>query len=109
MATVLKARRLMGDDIPVIVRMRVECARCGHDEDETFEFDLPLAKAPPMEAYEPGRCSECKAPVQMHLKRTQQRQQISAGIARGAPVRLRRTMRKRSAAGEDAVAVELPE
>ena len=44
----------MDDDIPVVVRMRVECARCGHAEDETYEFDLPLAKAQAMEAYEPG-------------------------------------------------------
>jgi hypothetical protein len=29
--------------------MRVECARCGHAEDETYEFDLPLGKAQPME------------------------------------------------------------
>jgi ribosomal protein S27AE len=60
------------DGIPVIVRMRVECARCGHAEDETYEFDLPLAKAQPMEAYEPGKCSECGASVQVHLKRWQQ-------------------------------------
>jgi hypothetical protein len=62
----------MDDDIPVIVRMRVECAACGHAEDETYEFDLPLGKAQPMEAYEPGKCLECGASVQMHLKRTQQ-------------------------------------
>jgi hypothetical protein len=28
--------------------MRVECARCGHSEDDTYEFDMPLAKAQPM-------------------------------------------------------------
>jgi len=33
-----------------------------------------LAKAQPMEAYEPGKCPKCGAPIQMHLKRTQQRQ-----------------------------------
>jgi hypothetical protein len=44
----------MDHDIPVVVRMRVECARCGHAEDETYEFDMPIAKAQPMEAYEPG-------------------------------------------------------
>ena len=54
--------------------MRVECARCGHQEDETYEFDVPLAKAQPMQAYEPGKCPECKAPITMHLKRTQQGQ-----------------------------------
>jgi hypothetical protein len=64
----------MDDDIPVIVRMRVECARCGHAEDDTYEFDMPFAKAQAMKAYEPGKCSECKAPILMHLKRWQQRQ-----------------------------------
>ena len=60
--------------IPVVVRMSVECAKCGHTEDDTYEFDLPLAKAQPMEGYEPGTCPECGAPVQMHLKRTQRMQ-----------------------------------
>jgi len=64
----------MEDDIPVVVRMRVECARCGHAEDDTYEFDLPLTKAQPMEAYELGKCAECGASVQMHLKRTNQRE-----------------------------------
>jgi ribosomal protein S27AE len=64
----------MDDDIPVVVRMRVECARCGHTEDETYKFDLPHAKAQAMEAYEPGKCPKCGAPIHMHLKRTQQRQ-----------------------------------
>jgi Zn ribbon nucleic-acid-binding protein len=64
----------MDDDVPVIVRMRVECVRCGHAEDDTYEFDLPLAKAQPREEYVPGKCPECSAAVQMHLKRTQQRQ-----------------------------------
>jgi endogenous inhibitor of DNA gyrase (YacG/DUF329 family) len=54
--------------------MQVECARCDHTEDETYEFDIPLAKSQPMEAYEAGKCPECGAPIQMHLKRTQQRQ-----------------------------------
>jgi len=54
--------------------MRVECARCGHAEDDTYEFDLPLTKAQPMEAYELGKCAECGASVQMHLKRTNQRE-----------------------------------
>ena len=37
----------MDRDIPVVVRMRVERARCGHSEDETFEFAVPSAKARP--------------------------------------------------------------
>ena len=60
--------------IPVTVRMRVECATCGHTEDDTYEYELPFRKAQPMEAYEPGKCPECGAPIKMHLKRTQQRQ-----------------------------------
>jgi len=54
--------------------MHVECARCGHVEDDTYEFTMPFAKSQPMEAYEPGKCPKCAAPIQMHLKRTQQRQ-----------------------------------
>jgi hypothetical protein len=61
----------MNNNIPVIVRMRVECARWGHHEVATYKFDMPLANAQPMEAYEPGKCPECGAPVQMYLKRTQ--------------------------------------
>ena len=64
----------MDSDIPAIVRMRIECARCGHTEDDTYEFDMPFAKSKPMEVYEPGKCTECKAPVQMRLKRTQRAQ-----------------------------------
>ena len=37
-------------------------------------FDMPRAKAQPMEASEPGKCPECGAPIQMHRKRTQQMQ-----------------------------------
>ena len=59
----------------MIVRMRIECASCGHSEDDTYEFDMPFAKAQAMEAYEPGKCPKCGAQIQMHLKRTQQRQQ----------------------------------
>jgi hypothetical protein len=59
--------------IPVLVRPQVECASCGHTEDETYEFDMAFAKSPPMEAYELGECPQCSAPAQMHLKRTQQR------------------------------------
>lgn len=53
----------MDDHIPVVVRMRVECVRCGHAEDDTYGFDLPFAKAQAMEAYEPGKCPECGAPI----------------------------------------------
>ena len=56
------------------VRMLVECARCGHTADETYEFDMPFAKSRPMEAYDPGKCPECGGPIEMHLKRSQQRQ-----------------------------------
>ena len=42
--------------------------------DETYDFDMPFAKAQPMEAYKPGKCPESGAPIQMHLKRTRQRQ-----------------------------------
>ena len=43
----------MNNEIPVVVRMHVECARCGHTEDETHEFDMPFAKSQRLEAYEP--------------------------------------------------------
>ena len=61
-------------DIPVVVRVRVECARCGHAEDESYECDMPRAKVQPREESMPGRCPECGAPMHMHLRRTQQRQ-----------------------------------
>lgn len=51
----------MDDDIPVIVRMRVECDRCGHAEDDTYEFDLPLGKAQTMEQHVLGKCPKCGA------------------------------------------------
>lgn len=62
----------MADDMPVVVRMRVECAQCGHNEDETYEFDMPGNTAQPVEADEPGKCPECGAAVQMHLQRSRQ-------------------------------------
>ncbi len=64
----------MDNRIPVRVWMHVECAKCGHSEDETYEFDMPLAKSQPTQTSEPGKCPECGAPVQIQLKRTQQRQ-----------------------------------
>ena len=36
--------------------MCVERARRGHAEDDTYEFDMPIARAQPMEEYEPGTC-----------------------------------------------------
>jgi endogenous inhibitor of DNA gyrase (YacG/DUF329 family) len=54
------------------VRMQVECARCRHTEDETYEFDMPFAKSQPMEAYEPGKCPKCGANVRIYLRRAQQ-------------------------------------
>jgi hypothetical protein len=54
--------------------MRVECAQCGHTQDETYEFAMPFAGSRPMEVYESGECPECGVAIQMHLKRTQQRQ-----------------------------------
>jgi hypothetical protein len=62
----------MDDEVPVVVRMRVECANCGRVEDETYEFDLPFAGAQPVEGHEPGRCAVCGAKVQIYLKRMQQ-------------------------------------
>ena len=69
--------RLAGMDattIPVVVRMEVKCVRCGHHEDETYHFELPIVKAQPKEAYKSGKCPDCGASVQIHLKRTQQMQ-----------------------------------
>jgi ribosomal protein S27AE len=62
----------MDDEIPVTVRMRVECARCGHAEDDTFEFDMSCDNSEPMAEAVPGKCPECGARVVMHLSRTQQ-------------------------------------
>jgi DNA-directed RNA polymerase subunit RPC12/RpoP len=69
-----RMRRRMDTRIPVVVRMQVKCPGCGHTEDETYEFSVPFSKSQAMEAYEPGKCPDCGAPIQMHLKRTQQRQ-----------------------------------
>jgi hypothetical protein len=35
----------MDNRIPVVVRMQVKCAMCGHTENETYEFDMPFAKS----------------------------------------------------------------
>jgi hypothetical protein len=59
--------------VPVVVTMRVNCG-CGHTEDETYEFDLPMAAAKPMEDHAPGTCPECRAPIWIHLSRTSARQ-----------------------------------
>jgi hypothetical protein len=61
----------MDDDIPVVVRMRVEWVRW-RAQDETLEFDMQHAKAQPREESVPGKCAKCGAPVRMDLKRTQQ-------------------------------------
>jgi hypothetical protein len=53
----------------VLVSMRVACG-CGHVHAEDFEFDMPIDEAQPMEAYEPGTCPECRAPIRIHLRRT---------------------------------------
>lgn len=34
------------DSIPVIVKMHVECTRCGHVEDETYESGATGDRAP---------------------------------------------------------------
>ena len=60
----------MDDDIPVVIRMRAECDRCGDAEDDTYEFDMPRDNSEPMEEYAPGKCPERGAPVSMRLKRT---------------------------------------
>lgn len=44
----------MDDRVPIVVRMRVDCARCGHSEDETYEFDMAFKKAQPREEYAPA-------------------------------------------------------
>jgi len=54
--------------------MQVECDRCGHSDDETYEFDMPFAKSQPMETRESGECPHCGAQVLMYIKRTQQKQ-----------------------------------
>jgi predicted RNA-binding Zn-ribbon protein involved in translation (DUF1610 family) len=54
--------------------MRVECERCGHAEDDTYEFDMPRDNSELMEEYVPGTCPDCGAAIHMHLSRTQQRQ-----------------------------------
>lgn len=47
-------------------------SRCGHAEDDTYEFDMPLAESERLEEYVAGKCPDCGAPVRMHLERTQQ-------------------------------------
>ena len=50
----------MDTRVPAVVRMRVECARCGHAEDDTYAFDMPRVEAQPLEAYEAGECPEAR-------------------------------------------------
>jgi hypothetical protein len=35
--------------------------------DETYEFDMQIAKAQPIEEYAPSRCPECGAPIRIYL------------------------------------------
>lgn len=49
--------------------MRVKCG-CGYAEDETYDIDVPSTEALSMEAYEPGTCPECGAPLRIYLRRT---------------------------------------
>lgn len=39
--------------------MRVDCARCDHASDETYEFDMPIAEAQPLEELAPRKCPDC--------------------------------------------------
>lgn len=48
------------DDIPVIITMRVECARCGHAEDDAYAFEVPVANSQPREEYVPRICLDCE-------------------------------------------------
>jgi DNA-directed RNA polymerase subunit RPC12/RpoP len=62
----------VGDEnqtVPMVITMRVECKRCGHTESETYELDMPVDKAQPLEGREPGQCPECGAKLRIHLKR----------------------------------------
>jgi len=54
--------------------MRVECDQCGHSEDETYNFCVAFGEAKPTEEFAPGTCPECRASIQIHLRRTQQMQ-----------------------------------
>jgi DNA-directed RNA polymerase subunit RPC12/RpoP len=56
--------------LPVVVTMRVKCERCGHSEDETYEFDLPVGESHPIEESTPGTCPVCRARILVHLRRT---------------------------------------
>jgi len=59
--------RRMDTRIPVVVRMRVECARYGHTEDDTYKRQGGVDKA-----YEPGKFQSA---ARLSIgKRTQQRQ-----------------------------------
>ncbi len=53
------------NEIPVIVRMRVHCTKCGHSEDRTYEFDMPFEEAGLREESVAGECPKCaqKSPL----------------------------------------------
>jgi hypothetical protein len=52
----------MDDEIPILVRMRVECTKCGHSEEDTYEFEMPIDEAQPTEERAAGTCPDCGAP-----------------------------------------------
>lgn len=60
----------MGDDktVPVIVTMRIKYPKCGIDEDETSEVDMSRDT---LEQVVTGECTDCGAPVRLHMKRWQ--------------------------------------
>jgi len=64
----------MDDEIPIVVRMRVECSKCGHADEDTYEFEMPIDEAQPEEERAPGKCPDCGAPVWIYLSRTQRMQ-----------------------------------
>ena len=45
----------MDDEIPIVVRMRVECTKCGHAEEDTYEFEMPIDEAQPTEERAAGK------------------------------------------------------
>jgi Zn ribbon nucleic-acid-binding protein len=58
------------DEIPIAVRLHVECAKCGHSEDDTHEFSISIGeKASPSKGREPGKCPACGAPIWIYLSR----------------------------------------
>jgi hypothetical protein len=71
--------------------MRVTC-ECGHSEDETYEFDMPIAKAQPFEDRVPGKCPDCGGPVRIYLCRTQEMHSKVCSSARRRDVLVQLTL-----------------